>query len=87
MEVSDPEAMEECRELHLGDRIDYAQNPLDALEGADALILVTEWNEFRRPDFDALKKALNHAVVFDGRNIFPRKTLEEAGFEYFGIGR
>ena len=82
----DPEAMEECRELHLGDRIDYAQNPLEALEGADALILVTEWNEFRRPDFERLKSLLAQPVVFDGRNIYSRKTLEGLGFTYYGIG-
>ena len=83
----DPEAMDEAREHYLGDEIEYAAGPMDAVQGADALVIVTEWNEFRRPDFDALKAALKSPVVFDGRNIFPRKTLEEAGFTYFGIGR
>jgi UDPglucose 6-dehydrogenase len=82
----DPEAMTEAREHHLGDRVEYADNPMAALEGADALVLVTEWNEFRRPDFDAVKAKLRSPVIFDGRNIYPRHTLEELGFTYQGIG-
>jgi UDPglucose 6-dehydrogenase len=83
----DPEAMDECKKRYLGDRIEYAPGPIQALEGADALVLVTEWNEFRRPDFEAVKAALRQPVVFDGRNVYPRKTLEELGFTYYGIGR
>ena len=83
----DPEAMEEAREHYLGDEIEYAENPMEAVQGADALVIVTEWNEFRRPDFDALKANLKQPVIFDGRNIFPRKTLEDAGFTYHAIGR
>ncbi len=83
----DPEAMEESKAHYLGDEIEYAGSPMEAVEDADALVIVTEWNEFRRPDFDALKAALKEPVVFDGRNIFPRKTLEEAGFTYYGIGK
>jgi UDPglucose 6-dehydrogenase len=82
----DPVAMAECKAHHLGDRIEYARNPMDALDGADALILITEWNEFRRPDFDEVKRRLTRPVVFDGRNIYTRKTLEELGFTYYGIG-
>jgi UDPglucose 6-dehydrogenase len=82
----DPEAMDEARKHHFGDRIAYAEVPMGALEGADALVLVTEWNEFRRPDFDAVKAALKTPIVFDGRNIYTRATLEKAGFEYFGVG-
>ena len=82
----DPEAEEESRRHYLGDRIDYAEKPMQALEGADALILVTEWNEFRRPDFEAVKVALKTPVIFDGRNIYRRKTLEALGFTYYGIG-
>ena len=82
----DPEAMEEAREHHFGDRITYAEVPMGALEGADALVLVTEWNEFRRPDFEAVKAALKTPVVFDGRNIYSRGTLEKLGYEYFGVG-
>ena len=82
----DPEAEQESRRHYLGDRIDYAEKPMQALEGADALILVTEWNEFRRPDFEAVKAALKTPVIFDGRNIYRRKTLEALGFAYYGIG-
>ena len=81
----DPEAVHEAKK-QLGERIDYAGGPMAALEGADALVLVTEWNEFRRPDFDAVKAALKTPVVFDGRNIYPRATLEKLGFTYYGIG-
>ena len=82
----DPEAIEECKEMHLGDRIDYAANPMEALDGADALILVTEWNEFRRPDFAEVKERLKAPVIFDGRNIYSRKVVEGKGFKYRGIG-
>ncbi|HVS09962.1 MAG TPA: UDP-glucose/GDP-mannose dehydrogenase family protein [Planctomycetota bacterium] len=81
----DPEAMGEARR-HLGERIRYAERPMDALEGADALVLVTEWNEFRRPDFEAVKELLRTPVIFDGRNIYRRKTLEKLGFTYYGVG-
>ena len=82
----DPEAVEECKEWHLGDQIKYSENPMSALDDADALILVTEWNEFRRPDFDEVKQRLKTPTVFDGRNIYTRKTLEGLGFTYYGIG-
>jgi len=82
----DPEAMHECQRHHVGDRIAYAETPMAALDGADALVLVTEWNEFRRPDFEAVKAALKSPIVFDGRNVYNRATLEKAGFEYFGVG-
>ncbi len=83
----DPEAMDEAREHYLGDEIEYAESPMEAVQGADALVIVTEWNEFRRPDFDALKTGLKQPVIFDGRNIFPRATLEESGFTYHALGR
>jgi UDPglucose 6-dehydrogenase len=82
----DPEAAEECRKHHMGDRIDYAETPMEALRGADGLILITEWNEFRRPDFERVKELLNTPVIFDGRNIYNRRTVEELGFTYYGIG-
>ena len=82
----DPEAMDECRHRHLGDEIEYAEAPMEALDGADALILVTEWNEFRRPDFERVKERLAAPVIFDGRNIYSRKVLERLGFTYYGIG-
>ena len=82
----DPEAIEECKEHHLGHRIQYAESPMDTLNGAHALILMTEWNEFRRPDFDEVKRRMKQPIIFDGRNIFRRKTLEDQGFTYYGIG-
>ncbi len=82
----DPVAMEEAKKRHFGDRISYAEVPMGALEGADGLVIVTEWNEFRRPDFEAVKAALRQPVIFDGRNIYPRSTLEKLGFTYYGIG-
>jgi UDPglucose 6-dehydrogenase len=82
----DPEAMNECQKHYLGERVRYTDVPMQALEGADALVLVTEWNEFRRPDFDAVKGLLKQPIIFDGRNIYSRTTLERLGFEYFGIG-
>ncbi|MBM3987639.1 MAG: UDP-glucose/GDP-mannose dehydrogenase family protein [Planctomycetes bacterium] len=82
----DPEAIDECKRHHLGERIRYSETPMQALDGADALLLITEWNEFRRPDFEDMKRRLKTAVVFDGRNIYRRKTLEDAGFTYYGIG-
>jgi len=84
--VHDPEAAEECKKHHLGDRVEYTETPMEALRGADALILVTEWNEFRRPDFERVKELLNAPVIFDGRNIYNRRTVEELGFTYYGIG-
>ncbi len=82
----DPEAMKEAQRHHFGDRIEYAQGPMAALEGADALVVITEWNEFRRPDFEAVKAALKTPTIFDGRNIYPRATLEKLGFTYYGVG-
>ena len=85
--ANDPEAIEMCREHYLGDRIEYVERPMDALPGADALVLVTEWNEFRRPDFEAIKGHLKQPVLFDGRNVWPQATLLEQGFTYHGVGR
>jgi UDPglucose 6-dehydrogenase len=85
--ATDPEAIEMCRDHYLGDRIEYVERPMDAVPGADALVLVTEWNEFRRPDFEAIKGHLKQPVLFDGRNIWPQATLREQGFTYYGVGR
>ncbi len=82
----DPEAMHEARRV-LGDRIEYAGRPMDAVHGADALVLVTEWNEFRSPDFAALAAALRTPAIFDGRNIFNPADVRAAGLEYRCIGR
>jgi UDPglucose 6-dehydrogenase len=81
----DPEAMNETRR-RIGDIIGYAKDPYEAITGADCLLLVTEWKEFRVPDLDLMKKHLKNHVIFDGRNIFDSKEIKEAGFEYYGIG-
>ncbi len=72
---------------HFGDRVRYTETPYEALDGADGLFVLTEWNEFRRPDFDRMKKTMKQAVVFDGRNVFDPVRMRERGFVYFGIGR
>ena len=82
----DPEAHRTAHE-ELGDRIEYAPSAMAAVEGADALVLVTEWNEFRNPDLAALRAAMSQQVVFDGRNIWEPEEFRAAGFEYHGIGR
>jgi UDPglucose 6-dehydrogenase len=82
----DPVA-EEVARRHFGSRIKYCATPYEALEGADALFLVTEWNEFRHPDFDRMKALMKSPVVFDGRNVFDPKRMREKGFTYQGIGR
>lgn len=82
----DPQAMEESREHYLKDSITYAPDMYSALEGADALILMTEWTVFRSPDFKSVKDRMKGNLIFDGRNIFDREEIEENGLEYFGIG-
>ena len=88
VQAYDPEAMEECRRIY-GERDDlvYCANQLETLQGADALIVVTEWQVFRSPDFDLIKKTLNSPVVFDGRNIYDPERMEAEGFVYYAIGR
>ncbi|RLK56511.1 UDPglucose 6-dehydrogenase [Stenotrophomonas rhizophila] len=84
----DPEATEEARRI-FGERDDlvFCDNAYDALEGADALVVVTEWKQFRSPDFVRLREMLNDAVVFDGRNLYDPQDIEAAGLAYYGIGR
>ena len=82
----DPEAMEVARRI-LGDRIEFAESAMDAAQDADALVVVTEWNEFRHPDLDDLKGRMKAPRIFDGRNIYDPHRLREQGFEYQGIGR
>jgi UDPglucose 6-dehydrogenase len=81
----DPVAMEEAKR-DLGDRITYCQDEMEALKGADALALITEWTEFRVPNWEKVGASLSHKVVFDGRNLYRHEVLAEAGFDYFGIG-
>lgn len=84
----DPQAMEDAEEYYLKDieRVSYFKNKYDALNGCDAMILVTEWKEFRSPDFYEIKDRLDTPVIFDGRNQYKPKRLNEHGFEYFQIG-
>jgi UDPglucose 6-dehydrogenase len=82
----DPEAMGNVKKL-VGDQIQYAANPYDALVGADALIIATEWSEFRTPDFDRIGETLQHKVIFDGRNLFDVKQMKALGYHYESIGR
>jgi UDPglucose 6-dehydrogenase len=82
----DPEAMNNAK-LSLGDRIQYAENQYECLEGADALIISTEWNEFRTPNFLKIVTALKRKAIFDGRNLFDTAAVRELGFFYESIGR
>ena len=84
----DPVAMKEAQRI-FGEqaRIQYAGSAMTALAGADALVIVTEWKEFRSPDFAAIKASLGSAVVFDGRNLYDPSAVAAAGLEYFAIGR
>ena len=83
----DPKAMETSQNLYLKDKITYSKSSYDALENADAMLLLTEWNEFRRPDFDKMKSLMKNPVIFDGRNQYDPQRLKEKGFEYICIGR
>jgi UDPglucose 6-dehydrogenase len=85
----DPVAMDEARRVFAMDaaQLEFAPTPNDALEGADALIIVTEWRHFRSPDFARMKQLLKQPVVFDGRNLFNPRTVRSAGIEYHPIGR
>ncbi|MEG0795383.1 MAG: UDP-glucose/GDP-mannose dehydrogenase family protein [Odoribacter sp.] len=82
----DPVAMDECRNK-LGDKIQYAHNMYDALVDADAMIVVTEWQEFKVPKFTYIEKALKEKIIFDGRNIYSLEQMREFGYIYYGIGR
>lgn len=82
----DPEATARAKE-ELGDSIEYAGNMYEAVEGADALVLVTEWKQFQRPSWQRVKSVMRSHVVFDGRNIYDPKRLRAEGFEYYGMGR
>jgi len=88
VQAYDPEAMEECRRIY-GDRdgLVLCEDAEAALEGADCLAVVTEWREFRSPDFDLIKERLSDAVIFDGRNVYDVDYVKRLGFTYYGIGR
>ncbi len=85
--VYDPEAMENVRNEELGDQVDYAESSMEALKGAHALAINTEWDMFRHPDFDEIKSNMETHVVFDGRNLYDPNHMSELGFTYYSIGR
>ena len=83
----DPVAMEVAKSI-IGDKsVTYVSNYYDALEGADALLLLTEWNQFRRPDYERMKSLLKQPIIFDGRNQYDPAKMKEIGFTYYCIGR
>jgi UDPglucose 6-dehydrogenase len=82
----DPIAMKEAQHIYVGDKITYAKDSYDALVDADALLLITEWSEFRIPSWSAVGKLLKEKIVFDGRNIYDKEYLSEMGFTHYGIG-
>ena len=86
IKAHDPEAMDEARKV-FGNRIEYIQDNYEVVKGADALVVITEWNEFRRPNFEKMKGHMKTPVIFDGRNIYDPKEMRNMGFTYYGIGR
>jgi UDPglucose 6-dehydrogenase len=82
----DPVAMHEAQR-RLGSRIAFAENGYDAIEGADALVVVTDWNEYRHPDFARIRRLLRTPVVVDGRNLYDARKMRALGFRYDSIGR
>ena len=83
--VHDPVAQEHVKSIY-GDRLIYCDHHYDALDQADALCVVTEWQEFRNPDFEYLKHKMRQPVVFDGRNLWDPRQMAARGFTYYGIG-
>jgi len=86
IEAYDPVAIHEAKKI-FADKIKYGEKNYDILNNADALAVITEWNEFREPDFERLKSVMKHPVIFDGRNIYDGKKIKAKGFDYIGIGR
>ena len=89
IQAYDPKAMEEAQHFYLKDvpNITYYNSKYETLKDADAMILLTEWKEFRSPDFEELKKQLNEPIIFDGRNQYNSEMMEDLGFEYYQIGK
>ena len=86
VQAYDPEAMKIAKGI-FGTRIQLCDHSYDALKGADALALITEWNEFREPDFARMRKLMRQPVIFDGRNIYSPEQMRAHGFTYLSIGR
>ena len=88
IQAYDPVAMDECRRLYNGSQmLTLCENSTAALQGADCLVIVTEWQEFRSPDFDKIKALLKDAVIVDGRNLYDPENMEKEGFSYYAMGR
>ncbi len=83
----DPIAIETAREIIGDENVEYVTNNYDVLEGTDALLLLTEWHHFRRPDFERMKSLMNKPIIFDGRNQYEPAKMQDRGFEYYSIGR
>jgi UDPglucose 6-dehydrogenase len=86
LRVHDPEAISNAKAIY-GDQITYCDRPYSALEGVDGLAIVTEWQEFRHPDFEVMRRLMKTPVIFDGRNLYEPKTMKANGFTYYAIGR
>ena len=86
VKAHDPVAHETCQQV-MGDTISYFDNPYDALDGADALVICTDWGDFRAPDMDQMKQRLKDPLVFDGRNLYRLDDMAEKGFTYYSVGR
>ena len=84
--VYDPKATDNTEKI-LGSKVKYADNMYDALNSADALLLLTEWDEFKNPDFETVKSKLKNPVIFDGRNLYIKNNLNSIGFEYYCVGK
>jgi len=83
--VYDPEAMTEAMKI-FGNKVEYLKDNYEAVKDTDALVVITEWNEFRRPNFEKIRKLMKTPVIFDGRNIYDPDEMRGMGFTYYGIG-
>lgn len=84
--VYDPIAMKECRR-RMGDVVTYAKDMYDAVLNADAMLLLTEWKQFRLPSWEVVRRSMHHPVIIDGRNLYDYEEMRQFGFSYFPIGR
>jgi UDPglucose 6-dehydrogenase len=86
VQAYDPQATKVAKGI-FGSKVTFAAKSYDALKGADCLAIVTEWSEFRRPDFEKMRKVMRSPVIFDGRNLFTPEQMKQSGFTYYSIGR
>jgi UDPglucose 6-dehydrogenase len=86
VKAHDPESIENVKKI-FGDKIEYLGTPYEAADGADAILIATEWPEFRTPDFEKLSSLLKSKVIFDGRNLYDLQAMKDLGYTYFSIGR